>query len=237
MLRFEAENLSSQVASRTGNRRQLHSIHGLLRGRIVDGQFEARGQPYRFTFAPKTAALVDGRLVLNGRMAVHSPKLGMRFVDSVEAGLAAVQGGIGVAPVRRQLPSGTAWGTAQTSQTSASGQKMEQEKGPETDLQPGLRPFGSPRLDELGRPMVDSTGPLSFVGVLYFNLSPLDGPTLGVPLDLSKVQLNLRLATTDDLARDLQLIFSDVVAALYGDPKDESAANEQVQNLNRILKS
>jgi hypothetical protein len=113
---------------------------------------------------------------------------------------------------------------------------MEQEKGPETDLQPGLHAFDNPLRDELGRPVVESTGPLSFVGVLYFNLSPLDGPTLGIPLDVSKVQLNLRLATTDDLARDLQNIFSDLVAALYGDRLDERAANEQLENLNRLIK-
>lgn len=232
MLR-ESENPGSQVARPTGSQRKLHSIHGLLRGRVVDGQFEVRGQPYRFTFVPTTAALADGRLVLSGRMAVSSPQLGMRFVDTVEARLVAVQGGVGVSPVRRQLLTGT----AQTSQTSTSGQKMEQEKGPETDLQPGLQPFGSPRVDELGRPTVESTGPLSFVGVLYFSLSPLDGPTLGVPLDLSKVQLNLRLAPTDDLARDLRYILSNVTDALYGDPIDERAASEQVQELNRIFKS
>ena len=232
MLR-KAENPSPQLARPTGNQRKLHSIHGLLRGRVVDGQFEVRGQPYRFSFVPATAALADGKLVLSGRMAVHSPQLGTRFVDSVEARLVAVQGGVGVSPVRRQLLTGT----AQTSQTSTSGQKMEQEKGPETDLQPGLHPFGSPRVDELGRPMVESTGPLSFVGVLYFNLSPLDGSTLGVPLDLSKVQLNLRLAPTDDLARDLQYIFSDLTDALYETPIDERAASEQIQELNSIFKS
>ncbi|HXM35492.1 MAG TPA: hypothetical protein VN920_09920, partial [Pyrinomonadaceae bacterium] len=83
----------------------------------------------------------------------------------------------------------------------------------------------------------ESTGSLSFAGVLYFSLSPLDGATLGVPLDMSRVQLNLRLAPTADLERDLQVVFSDVVAALYGDRQDERAANEQVQNLNRIFKS
>lgn len=232
MLR-KAENPGSQLARPTGNQRKLHSIHGLLRGRVIDGQFEARSQPYRFSFVPATAALTDGNLVLSGRLVVHSPKMGMRFVDSVEARLVAVQGGVGVSPVRRQLLTGT----AQTSQTSTSEQKMEQEKGPETDLQPGLRAFESPRLDELGRPTVESTGQLSFVGVLYFNLSQLDGPTLGVPLDLSKVQLNLRLATTDDLARDLQYIFSDLTDALLKTPIDERAANEQIEALNRIFKS
>ena len=229
----KAENHSSQLARLTGHQRKLHSIHGLLRGRVVDGQFEARGHPYRFSFVPATAALANDKLVLTGRMTVHSPQGGMRFVDGVEARLVAVQGGVGVSPVRRQLLTGT----AQTSQTSTSEQKMEQEKGPETDLQPGLHPFENPRFDELGRPMVESAGPLSFVGVLYFNLSPLDDSTLGVPLDLSKVQLNLRLAPTDDLARDLRDVFSNVTNALYGDSIDERAAKEQVQELNQILRS
>jgi len=232
MLR-EAENPSLQLARPTGNQRKLHSIHGLLRGRVIDGQFEARSQLCRFSFVPATAALTDGKLVLSSRLSVHSPQVGTRFVDSVEARLVALQGGVGVSPVRRQLLTGT----AQTSQTSTSDQKMEQEKGPETDLQPGLRAFESPRLDELGRPTVESTGPLSFVGVLYFNLSPLDGPALGVPLDLSKVQLNLRLAPTDDLARDLQYMFSELTHALHKTPIDERTANEQIQELNRIFKS
>src|SRR6267142_3055024 len=126
MLR-KAENPGSQLARPTGNQRKLHSIHGLLRGRVVDGEFEVRDQPYRFSFVPASAALADGRLVLTGRMAVHSPQLSMRFVDSVEARLVAVQGGVGVSPVRRQLLAGTAL----TSQTSTSDQKMEQDKGPE----------------------------------------------------------------------------------------------------------
>src|SRR5258705_1536880 len=231
MLR-KAQTGSAQLARSTGNQRKLHSIHGLLRGRVVDGQFEVRGQLYRFSFVPATAAVADGSLVITGRLIVQPPQLRMRFVDSVEARLVAVQGGVGVSPVRRQLLTGT----VQTSQTSTSDQKMEQEKGPETQLQPGLHAVDPPRSDELGRPRVESTGPLSFVGVLYFNLSLLDGSALGVPLDLSKVQLNLRLAPTDDLARDLQTIFSNVTDALYGDPIDEGAAGEQVQELNRILK-
>jgi hypothetical protein len=232
MLR-KAENPGSQLGRSTGNQRKLHSIHGLLRGRVVDGRFEVRSRPYRFSFVPATAVLADGKLVLTGRLTVHSPQGSMRFVDSVEARLVAIQGGVGVSPVRRQLLTGT----AQTSQTATSDQKMDQEKGPETDLQPGLHAFESPRLDDQGRPVVESTGLLSFVGVLYFNLSALDGPALGVPLDLTKVQLNLRLATTDDLARELQNLFSNVTDAIYGDPIDERTAGESVQELNRIFKS
>src|SRR6266850_977801 len=231
MLR-ETENSGSLVPGLTRNQHKLHSIHGLLRGRVVDGRFEAQGQPYRFSFVPARAALAVGGLVLTGRMTVLSPQFVMRFVDDVAARLIAIQGGVGVSPLSRQL----LVGAPQTSQTSTSDQKMEQEKGPETDLQPGLHPFEPPLLDELGRHRVESTGPLSFVGVLYFNLSSLDGSALGVPLDLSKVQLNLRLAPTDDLARDLQTIFSNVTDALYGDPIDESAAREQVEELNRAFK-
>ena len=217
----EGKNRPSLLVSQTKTQAKLHSIPGLLRGRIFDGQFEAQGKTYRFSFAPTTAA--EGS---------RSP-WATSFVDGVEARLVATQGGVGVSPARRQLLTGT----LQTSQTATSEQKMEQEKGPETELQPGLHAFESPQFDELGRPMVESTGPLGFVGALYLNFSPLDGRELGVPLDLSRVQLNGRLAATDDLGRDLQVIFSDVVAALYGDRTDERAANEQVQNLNRLLKS
>jgi hypothetical protein len=232
-MQSKAKNSGLQVARPTGNQRRLHSLHGLLAGRMVEGQFEVRQQPYRFSFSPVTAALVDRRLVLTGRLTVHSPPERTRFVDGVEARLAALQGGVGASPARRVLLAGA----PQTSQTSTSDQKMEQEKGPETDLQPGLHAFENPKFDELGRPTVESTGQLSFAGVLYFNLSPLHGFDLGVPLDLSSVQLNLRLAPTDDLARDLRDIFSDVTEALYGDPIDEHNASAQIQELNRIFKS
>src|SRR4030095_11023578 len=157
----------------------------------------------------------------------------MRTADQVGARLIAQQGGVGASPVRRQLLTGT----AQTSQTATAAQKLEQEKGPETDLQPGLHPFDAPRMDELGRPTVDSSGPFSFAGVLYFQFAPLDDRALGVPLDLSKVQLNLRLAPTDNVARDLQNIFSDMTAALLDETKDESAARRYVADLNRIFSS
>ena len=131
MLR-EAENPGLQVARLTGNQRRLHSIHGLLRGRVVDGQFEVQGQPYRFSFVPTTAALAAGRLVLTGRMTVHSPQLVMRFVDGVAARLVAVQGGVGTSPPRRQF-------TGQTSQTATSDQKLEQEKERRPQPLPGRR--------------------------------------------------------------------------------------------------
>ena len=83
---------------------------------------------------------------------------------------------------------------------------------------------------------MEATGSLGFVGVLYFKLSPLDNKALGIPLDMSDVQLGARLAPTDDLARDLLLLFSDVVAALESKP-EETTLRSALDALNTALKS
>jgi len=229
----QRKNQTIQPTRTAGAQTKLHTIHGLLRGRVFDGTFAAQGMSYSFSFAPMDAAIVEQKLVLTGRLAVSSAQQDARFVDGVAARLVATQGGVGVSPVRRQLLTGT----AQTAQTAASDQKLEQEKGPETDLQPGLHAFESPKYDESGRPTIESTGSLAFVGVLYFQLSPLDGKTLGVPLDLSRVQLGGRLAPTDDLSRDLQLLFSDMVVALDSKALDEQSVRSYLEALNRAFKS
>jgi hypothetical protein len=215
---------------------KLHSIHGLLRGRIFTGQFEAQGKPYSFSFTPAAASLAEQRLVLTGKLVVESSVTGSRTVEGVEARLIATQGGVGGSLLRRQLL-GKAAPTNETAQATTPDQKPAQEQGPETELQPGLHAFESPKYDASGRPAVESTGQAGFAGVLYFLLSPLDGRLLGIPLDLSRVQLNGRLAPTDALARELHVAFSDIVAALYGDSKDEPTANEKVRDLNRLLKA
>jgi hypothetical protein len=225
----EVADSEVQMARLTASPHRLHSVHGLLRGRVVEGSFEAKDQVYYFRFTPASAAVANGALVLTGRLSIIASS--MRTVDHVAARLIAQQGGVGASPIRRQLLSGT----AQTSQTATAEQKLEQEKGPETDLQPGLHPFDAPRMDELGRPTVDSTGTFGFAGVLYFQLAPLDARALGVPVDLSKVQLNLRLAPIDNVARDLQNIFSDIAGALLAEVKDERAATGYVEDLNRIF--
>ena len=189
------------------------------------------GKRMAIVFLPNQATIVDHKLVLTGRMGFSVPGQATRYVDGVRASLMATQGGVGVSPVRRQLLAGT----AQTAQTATSDQKLEQEKGPETDLQPGLHSFEPPKYDDLGRPKVEATGSLGFVGVLYFKLSPLDSKSLGIPLDMSDVQLGARLAPTDDLARDLQLLFSDVVLALEN--KSEETTRSALDALNNALKS
>ena len=228
----QRKNRATTVPRSAGEQRQLHTIHALLRGRIFVGQFQARGQTYDVRFAPAEASVAHQKFVLRGRFSVKRPQQSLRFSDQVEAQLAATQGGVGVSPVRRQLLTGT----AQTAQTATSDQKLEQEGGPETELQPGLHAFDGPKPDALGRPTVESTDALGFVGVLYFHLSPLDGEALGIPLDVSKVQLSGRLAPTDDRARDLQFLFSDLVMALDGEHPDNETANNCVVAINRILR-
>jgi hypothetical protein len=213
----------------TSAQTKLHTLHAILRGRICDGQFEVRGNLVTFNFIPNKASVKEERFTLTGKMGFAKPKKSTQFVDGVTATLIATQGGVGVSPVRRQLLTGT----AQTAQTATSDQKLEQEKGPETDLQPGLHSFEAPKYDELGRPRVESTDALSFVGVLYFKLSPFDGTTLGIPLDLSDIQLGLRLAPTDDLARDIQLLFSDVVMSLNNRSQEDLSTS--IDALNRAF--
>ena len=86
-------------------------------------------------------------------------------------------------------------------------------------------------------PVVESTGPLSFCGVLYFKIAPLDGRALGVPADMRQLQLNVRLAPVNDTERGLQSAFSSVVDALYGKEVDRSAAEAAVSELNKLLSS
>ena len=84
-------------------------------------------------------------------------------------------------------------------------------------------------------PIVESTGSLSFCGVLYFKLAPLDGNSLLVPADMRQVQLNVRLAPVSDAERSLQGVFSSIADALYGQKVDRSAAEGAVNELNKLL--
>lgn len=84
-------------------------------------------------------------------------------------------------------------------------------------------------------PVTESTGPLSFCGVMYFHFEPLDARALGVPADLSRVQLNARLAPVDDAARDLHGLYSLTVGTLYGDKPDERAAGVLINEINKAL--
>jgi hypothetical protein len=96
-------------------------------------------------------------------------------------------------------------------------------------------PFPNPLNDD--KPLTEYTGERSAIGVVYLHLSPLDGRTLGVPFDLSKLQLNGRLAVIDERARDLQWLLTQAHAALAGEKPDEKLAEPYVTELNRVLKA
>ena len=75
------------------------------------------------------------------------------------------------------------------------------------------------------------------MGVLYFKLTPIDSSTLGLPFDMSSIQLGARLAPTDDLARDIQVLFSDIVLGLDQKSRDQQLVTSSLEMLNRALAS
>lgn len=63
-----------------------------------------------------------------------------------------------------------------------------------------------------GLPLTECTDEHAFVGALYLHLSPIKSAALGLTIDMGKMQLNARLFPTSQVERDLQVLFSDVVA-------------------------
>lgn len=96
----------------------------------------------------------------------------------------------------------------------------------------------SPFPNELNddKPLTEYTNGRSAIGVVYLQLSPLDGKKLGLPFDMSKVQLNGRLAVLDQPARDLQWLLTQAHAALAGEKPDAQLAEPYVTEMSRVLK-
>lgn len=202
--------------------KQLYSIFALNRDRNFTGKFNARGTAYDFKYMPHSASVSNHQLELTGTLSVQGKQL-----DNVKATLLATQGGVSGSPARRQLQTGTTGGI----NTSTPDQKQEQAKAPET------QPKTSTTNEQTTRtPIIEATGRLGFVGALYFRLQPLDNKALGVPVDMSKVQLNVRLAPQNQTERDLLWLYSDLVAAVYGDTANEANASNFLQELNRTLR-
>lgn len=85
--------------------------------------------------------------------------------------------------------------------------------------------------------LTDWSNQESSVAVLYFKLSALDGRALGVPLDLSALQLNARFYPTSDLERELHWIFSALAIVTHGETKNAATATSYLKELNRVLQS
>jgi hypothetical protein len=213
----------AQTPGRAG--KPVHSIAALLKQKSFEGSFEARGSHYEFTYLPARAEIAEGKLHLQGALSIKDARGRTRLLDRVRAVLVSTQGGLGAAPIRRQILSGG----AQTGNV-ATGQQQQQVAG-----EPARNPGEPAQASRGGLPVVDSTGPLSFCGVLYFRFEPIDGRALGVGADLSRVQLNARLAPTDDKARELHGLYSLLVEALYGQTVDEKLGAAAVAEINKAL--
>lgn len=98
----------TQKKSATGattSSQKLHSIHVLPNGRGFAGRIEVGKATYHFTFIPKTATSVNGKMVLTGSVKVKAPAGQPRAVDNVTATLLATQGSItNPPPMPAQLP-------------------------------------------------------------------------------------------------------------------------------------
>jgi hypothetical protein len=202
---------SGKKQKRSSPGAKLYSVAALLKGRRFDGRFEVAGTSYQFAYAPSKAEVAGQKLRLQGRLTVTNSRGQSRTKEDVRALLASTQGGIGTAPVRSQTLVGGVLPTA---------------PAVPTPIQPQ---------DSKALPVVESTGPLSFCGVMYFHLEPIDGKALGVPADLSRVQLNARLAPTDNAGRALHGVYSAIVEALYVKQADTRLATDAVAELNKLL--
>ena len=89
--------------------------------------------------------------------------------------------------------------------------------------------------EQAALPLTEFTDTRGFAGVIYLRLSPLDNRRLGVALDLSKVQMNCRLAPTSDLERELHWLYSAIANALLDEKKDETSAREYAQAITKRL--
>ena len=184
---------------------RLHSIAGLLKERSFTGSFEAGGARFGFTYLPLKASIAGQKLILEGKLTVVDARGTERVRNRVQALLAAAQGGLGGPPFRSQI------------QPRVGGAREPAPASPPST------------------PITESTGPLSFTGAMYFLLEPLEGRALGVNGDLTRVQLNARLAPTDSTARSLQGLYGGIVDSLYGEHADTTSAQAYVTELNRLL--
>jgi hypothetical protein len=224
--RTDKKTPRSKASAGGVQRRKLYSVPVWLKDRSFAGGFDSAGGKYNLVFAPSRAS-APGELELLGRLTITDPQGRARSRNSVRARLASIQGGIGDPPVRRRVvATGGAKGDVSTSQqkqqtaaeSEKAGQKAEENRQPKTsDL-----------------PVTESTGPTSFTGVMYFHLESLDGKTLGVPFDFSRVQLNLRLDPRDETTRTMNELYGELVDALHL-RTDANAAAAILRELNQLL--
>jgi hypothetical protein len=223
MLPGQSKKASNKIDAR------VHSIAALLKENRFDGSFDAAGASYRFTYTPTKAVLAGQKLLLEGRLIITDAQGRGRTRERVRALLASTQGGIGTAPIRAQV----LVGGVQSSTAATSGQQQQVAGEGARSGQKPVEPVSTPAKGVM--PEVDSTGPLSFCGAMYFQLEPLDGRAFGVQADLSRVQMNVRISPGDEKSRALQGVYSAIADAIYGKEADKRLAAIAVGELNRLL--
>ena len=230
MFSREAQRRSRQGRAAGGATatRRLYSIPGWPVERAFSGNFSVGGAEYKFTYQPSRAENVNNLLELAGRLTVTDARGRARTLDSVRATLANTQGGIGATPTRRQIATEAPPGAQSTSQ-------QKQQVAGETEKRSGAKEGEQAQAQKSALPPTENTGPTSYCGVMYFHFEPIVARTLRVPADLSKVQLNVRLAPLDDTAKTLHGLYCYVVDALYGERRDEKLAAAAIRELNRVF--
>jgi hypothetical protein len=205
--------------------RRIHSIAASMSGSRLVGSFEVGSSLYSFSYEPARASVKGGTLHLQGRLRVSDHRRRSRSLSSVEARLLSIQGGIGNPPPR---PPGV---PARNGAPGAGGQPQLEARASNSDVSGGgsAQQSGGRRFD------IDGTGPLAFCGALYFRLQPLKGPALGVRADLSRVQLNARLAPADERERIIHGLYSSIVDALAEAPPNNGLVSDLLKRLNGFL--
>jgi hypothetical protein len=79
-------------------RRKLYSIHAWPNGREFTGKIEAGKTNYQLAFIPRTASLINRKLVLTGSITMASANGQKQKADNVEATLLATQSSASIAP-------------------------------------------------------------------------------------------------------------------------------------------
>src|SRR6185295_15460187 len=187
-------------------KRRLYSVPVWMEQRAFTGGFDLAGASYKLAFVVSRAEMSNKQLRLHGRLSVTDPRGRARSIDSAQATISGIQGGIGSAPLRRRItvPQTSNIVTAQQKQQMAG--ENEKREGQKTE-----EPAQS-------LPRTESTGPTSFCGVMYMHLEPMDSRALGVAADLSRVQLNARFTPKEGTAKTLHSLYTALVDAVYGEP-------------------